>query len=36
MKQPQVLIIEDEAAIRTGLTDALIYHGFGVESEANS
>ncbi|MGD8339509.1 MAG: response regulator transcription factor [Gammaproteobacteria bacterium] len=33
MRQPQVLIIEDEAAIRTGLADALVYHGFGVHSE---
>jgi len=32
MKQPEILIIEDEAAIRAGLTDALIYHGFSVES----
>lgn len=35
MKQPRVLIIEDEVAIRAGLTDALVYHGFGVESEAD-
>ena len=34
MRQAQVLIIEDEAAIRTGLADALVYHGFGVHSEA--
>jgi len=34
MRQAQILIIEDEAAIRTGLTDALVYHGFGVQSEA--
>lgn len=30
MRQPRILIIEDEAAIRTGLTDALVYHGFEV------
>jgi DNA-binding response OmpR family regulator len=35
MRQARVLIIEDEAAIRTGLTDALVYHGFGVECEAD-
>lgn len=35
MRQPQILIIEDEAAIRTGLTDALVYHGFRVTSEAD-
>jgi two-component system response regulator RegX3 len=35
MRQAQILIVEDEAAIRTGLTDALVYHGFGVHSEAN-
>ena len=33
MRQARVLIIEDEAAIRTGLADALVYHGFDVESE---
>jgi two-component system response regulator RegX3 len=35
MRQAQVLIVEDEAAIRTGLADALVYHGFGVHSEAD-
>jgi len=35
MRQARVLIIEDEAAIRTGLTDALVYHGFGVHSESD-
>jgi two-component system response regulator RegX3 len=30
-KQPHILIIEDEAAIRTGLTDALVYHGYRVD-----
>ena len=33
MKPAQILIIEDEAAIRTGLTDALVYHGYDVASE---
>lgn len=35
MRQPQILIVEDESAIRTGLTDALVYHGFDVHSEAS-
>jgi DNA-binding response OmpR family regulator len=35
MRQARILIIEDETAIRTGLVDALVYHGFGVESEAD-
>ena len=30
-----MLIIEDEAAIRTGLADALVYHGFDIESAAD-
>ncbi len=34
MRQARILIIEDEAAIRTGLTDALVYHGYAVESAA--
>ena len=28
----RILIIEDETAIRTGLTDALVYHGYDVEA----
>jgi two-component system, OmpR family, alkaline phosphatase synthesis response regulator PhoP len=35
MRQAEILIVEDEAAIRTGLTDALVYHGFGVETAAD-
>jgi DNA-binding response OmpR family regulator len=35
MRQPEILIIEDEAAIRTGLADALVYHGFRVEGVAD-
>ena len=35
MRQARILIIEDEAAIRTGLTDALVYHGLSVDSEAD-
>jgi len=31
MKQPHILVIEDEAAIRAGLRDALLYHGYLVE-----
>lgn len=34
MRRPKILIIEDEAAIRTGLVDALVYHGFDVDAEA--
>lgn len=32
MRRAEILIIEDEPAIRTGLTDALVYHGFAVEA----
>lgn len=35
MRQPRILIVEDETAIRTGLTDALVYHGFTVEGAAD-
>jgi DNA-binding response OmpR family regulator len=31
-KQARILVIEDEPAIRTGLTDALVYHGYDVET----
>jgi DNA-binding response OmpR family regulator len=30
MRRAKILIVEDEAAIRTGLADAFIYHGFDV------
>lgn len=30
----RILIVEDEAAIRTGLIDVFVYHGFEVESAA--
>lgn len=30
--KPRILIVEDEAAIRTGLTDVLIYHGYEVNA----
>lgn len=35
MRQPRILIVEDEAAIRTGLTDALVYHGYLVDGVAD-
>jgi DNA-binding response OmpR family regulator len=35
MRKANILIVEDEAAIRTGLTDALVYHGYAVACEAN-
>lgn len=31
----RILIVEDEAAIRTGLEDVLVYHGYAVESAAD-
>lgn len=34
-KQPHILIIEDEGAIRLGLTDALVFHGYRVEGVAD-
>ena len=34
-KPAQILVIEDEAAIRTGLEDALVYHGYGVQCAAD-
>lgn len=33
--KPRVLVVEDEAAIRDGLTDVLIYHGYDVEAVAD-
>lgn len=35
MRKPRILVVEDEAAIRTGLADALVYHGFDVETAAD-
>jgi DNA-binding response OmpR family regulator len=32
MKQARILIVEDEPAIRLGLADALVYHGFFVDT----
>jgi two-component system response regulator RegX3 len=34
-KAAKILVIEDEAAIRAGLTDALVYHGYAVECAAD-
>jgi DNA-binding response OmpR family regulator len=31
----RILVVEDEAAIRSGLMDLLVYHGFDVDSAAN-
>lgn len=31
-RKPRILIIEDEAAIRCGLVDVFVYHGYTVES----
>jgi two-component system response regulator RegX3 len=33
-QKPRILIIEDEVAIRTGLIDVFIYHGFDADSAA--
>ena len=30
--KPRILVVEDEAAIRNGLTDVLVYHGFRVDA----
>lgn len=32
--KPRILIVEDEAAIRTGLIDVFVYHGYEVEAAA--
>jgi two-component system response regulator RegX3 len=33
-RQIRILVVEDEEAIRTGLTDVLVYHGYAVHSAA--
>jgi two-component system response regulator RegX3 len=33
--KPRILVVEDEAAIRDGLTDVLVYHGYGVDAVAD-
>lgn len=34
-KKLKILVVEDEAAIRTGLIDVLVYHGYEVDSAAD-
>ncbi len=34
-RQRSILIVEDEAAIRTGLVDVFVFHGFDVDSSAD-
>jgi len=34
-RKPQLLIVEDEPAIRAGLVDVFVYHGFDVEALAD-
>jgi DNA-binding response OmpR family regulator len=34
-RKPRILVVEDEAAIRNGLVDVLVYHGYEVESVAD-
>lgn len=33
-QKPRILIVEDEAAIRSGLIDVFVYHGYEVDSAA--
>jgi DNA-binding response OmpR family regulator len=33
--KPRILVVEDEAAIRDGLADVLVYHGFKVDAVAD-
>ena len=33
-RQMRILVVEDEEAIRTGLIDVLVFHGFDVDSAA--
>ncbi len=33
-RERRILVVEDEEAIRTGLLDVLVFHGFGVDSAA--
>jgi two-component system response regulator RegX3 len=30
--KPRILVVEDEAAIRDGLADVLVYHGYQVDA----
>jgi two-component system response regulator RegX3 len=34
-RKPRVLVVEDEAAIRTGLVDVFVYHGYDVAQAAD-
>ena len=34
-RKPRILVVEDEAAIRTGLADVLVFHGFEVDAVAD-
>ena len=34
-RQIRILVVEDEEAIRVGLVDVLVYHGYQVESAAS-
>ncbi len=34
-RKPRLLIVEDEAAIRTGLVDVFVYHGFDVSAASD-
>jgi two-component system response regulator RegX3 len=34
-QKPKILVVEDEAAIRDGLTDVLVYHGYSVDAVAD-
>jgi two-component system response regulator RegX3 len=33
--KPRILVVEDEAAIRNGLTDLLVFHGYQVDAVAD-
>ena len=35
MQKARLLIVEDEAAIRSGLVDLFVYHGYEVETAAH-
>jgi two-component system response regulator RegX3 len=34
-RKPRILIVEDESAIRSGLTDVFVFHGYEVDSAAD-
>ena len=34
-RKPRILVVEDEAAIRTGLADVLVFHGYDVDAVAD-